>query len=626
MTKVKYEYQEHLIDIQARKEKEMLEEFHDGHYTMENPLVKYNLYELNALSAVVCFETEEETAINVRVLGKTKQADFYQSFPKAKEHVLPIVGLYSDYENKVEIYPWQKESEKVTITIKTPKTDGADLVEYVDTSAGYMQDQIMFCCPATAKLAIGVDYAGDVRLDFTRPMIWDVKVLPNGNFSMGSDRIMKMPYFLSGIYEFTAVGKIYKEYRVPYGYHHDQCYLPNGDIVALNCDAANGTVEDGAVVIDKDSGEIKKEYHFKDFIKPGAQKSGSWSDEDWFHCNSVWYDENTNSLTLSGRHNNAMVNIDFDTAELNWIISDPELWPEEYQKYLFKPVGDTENFEWQYEQHSNLITPLGDVMCFDNHHWGSQNPDKYLAPNDSYSRAVKYRIDTEKMEIEQTWQFGKELGIDFYSPYICNVVWYNEGYYLVHSGGVAYDKDGNASAKLGPYAQIDDPRSVLKSRTYEIADDEIKFEMEVNSNYYRAEKINLYNKVGEDLVLGEGKILGSLGETTQMDYDIPAEETDLEFEDWQEATIKEEKDRVEFKCKFTKGQLVQLIFEGKDETRKYFVSTSHGIRGAMCAGTFLPDDDRETTTVISKEGFSGEYEVKVLVDDKIYKTGVTIKA
>ncbi|MDO5048237.1 MAG: aryl-sulfate sulfotransferase, partial [Anaerococcus sp.] len=591
--KLQYQFKDHLVVEQAKAEKAMLEEFKNGDYTIENPLIKYNLYKLNALSAVICFRTEEEVAINVRVLGKTKEADFYQSFPKAKEHILPIVGLYSDYENKVEVYPWQRESDKVTLTIKTPKTDGAGLVEKMETSPAYLQDQIMFLCPATAKLAIGVDYAGDVRLDFTKPLLWDLKVLDNGNFSMGSDRIVKMPYSISGLYEFNAAGKIYKEYRVPHGYHHDQCFLPNGDIIALNNYIENGTVEDEAVIIDKDTGEIKRRIYFDNFLKPGVQKSGSWSDEDWFHCNSVWYDKNTNSLTFSGRHVNAMVNIDFDTEELNWIISDPENWPEEYHKYLFTPVDNGKDFEWQYEQHSALITPLGDVMCFDNHHYGSQNPDKYLAPNDSYSRGVKYKINTDKMEIEQDWQYGKEEGIDFYSPYICNVVWYNEGHYLVHSGGITYDRDGNASKKLGPYAQVDDPKAVLKARTVEIADGEEKLYLEVNSNYYRAEKIHLYNKRGKDLVLGEGEVLGNLGVTPQMDYDIPANEVDDEFEDWQKPLIIDEDDMLTFKCKFTKGDLVQLILEGENDTRKYFVSTSHGIRGAMCAGTFLPDDDRE---------------------------------
>ncbi|MBQ2476596.1 MAG: aryl-sulfate sulfotransferase, partial [Desulfovibrio sp.] len=33
------------------------------------------------------------------------------------------------------------------------------------------------------------------------------------------------------------------------------------------------------------------------------------------------------------------------------------------------------------------------------------------------------------MEIEQVWQYGKELGQDLFSPYISNVEYYGEGHY-----------------------------------------------------------------------------------------------------------------------------------------------------------------------------------------------------
>ncbi len=268
---------------------------------------------------------------------------------------------------------------------------------------------------------------------------------------------------------------------------------------------------------------------------------------------------------------------------------------------MFKPIGEGD-FDWQYEQHANLITPLGDVMCFDNHHFGAQNPDKYLAANDSFSRGVKYRIDTDKMEIEQLWQYGKERGKDFFSPYICNVLYYNEGHYLTHSGGIAFDGKGNASEELGPFAQIDDPSVTLESITVETINDEKVLELKVNSNYYRANKFTLYAKDGNNLSLGTGQLLGSLGETPQMDYDVPAEDTGEILPEKHEARLTDEVDMFTFESKFEKGQLVMLLLESEEETRKYFISTSKGKRGAMCTGTFLPEDDRDTRTVISKEG------------------------
>ena len=89
----------HWIPLQAESEKAMLAEFEAGNYTITNPLVKVNPYLISPLSAVVLFTTEEEVAITITVKGKTKAADISHTFPKAKTHILPVVGLYQDYNN-----------------------------------------------------------------------------------------------------------------------------------------------------------------------------------------------------------------------------------------------------------------------------------------------------------------------------------------------------------------------------------------------------------------------------------------------------------------------------------------------------------------------------------------------
>ena len=47
---------------------------------------------------------------------------------------------------------------------------------------------------------------------------------------------------------------------------------------------------------------------------------------------SVWYDKPTNSITMSGRHQDAVINFNYETGKLNWILGDPEGWGEEWQR------------------------------------------------------------------------------------------------------------------------------------------------------------------------------------------------------------------------------------------------------------------------------------------------------
>ena len=615
-----YSFEEHMIKKQARAEEAMLKELRSGAYTIDNPLVSYNLYLINPLSAVISFYTEEETAVTVTVLGKAKEGTITHTFPRAKEHVLPVVGLYSGYVNRVEVREYRGKVH--TVEIEVPDVfDGDSPLESMDTTPEYLQDDCIFLSPSGAELAVAFDYAGDVRWCLNIKCVFDMKRLKNGHILMGTDRLVQMPYYMSGMYETSACGKIYHEYRLPGGSHHDAFEMPDGSLLCLTEDLTSDTVEDMCVLIDRNTGEILKTWDYKNFLEPGLGKSGSWSEKDWFHNNAVWYDEKSHSLTFSGRHMDSIVNIDFETGRLNWILSDPEGWPQEWvDRYFFKPIGT--DFEWQYEQHACLITPDGDVMCFDNHHWGSKIRENYRAAKNNYSRGVRYRINTKDMTIEQIWQYGKDRGAKFFSPYICNVEYYNEGHYMVHSGGSAYNKDGEISESLGALEQ--NMGGTLFATTVEICDDKKMLELHTKGNYYRAEKMKLYAEEG-NLELGEGSVLGEMGVTKEFDTDIPAPVSSELIPDRYEARIEDEEDRFTFHAKFEKGQLVMLMLEKGEEKHRYYISTTAVSHKAMCCGTFLESDERVTKTNVNKAGMKGTYDVFVVIDDIKYPCGVSIK-
>ena len=615
-----YSFEEHMIKKQARAEEAMLKELRSGAYTIDNPLVSYNLYLINPLSAVISFYTEEETAVTVTVLGKAKEGNITHTFPRAKEHVLPVVGLYSGYVNRVEVREYRGKVH--TVEIEVPDVfDGDSPLESMDTTPEYLQDDCIFLSPSGAELAVAFDYAGDIRWCLNIKCVFDMKRLKNGHILMGTDRLVQMPYYMSGMYETSACGKIYHEYRLPGGSHHDAFEMPDGSLLCLTEDLTSDTVEDMCVLIDRNTGEILKTWDYKNFLEPGLGKSGSWSEKDWFHNNAVWYDEKSHSLTFSGRHMDSIVNIDFETGRLNWILSDPEGWPQEWvDRYFFKPIGT--DFEWQYEQHACLITPDGDVMCFDNHHWGSKIRENYRAAKNNYSRGVRYRINTKDMTIEQIWQYGKDRGAKFFSPYICNVEYYNEGHYMVHSGGSAYNKDGEISESLGALEQ--NMGGTLFATTVEICDDKKMLELHTKGNYYRAEKMKLYAEQG-NLELGAGSVLGEMGVTKEFDTDIPAPVSSELIPDRYEARIEDEEDRFTFHAKFEKGQLVMLMLEKGEEKHRYYISTTAVSHKAMCCGTFLESDERVTKTNVNKAGMKGTYEVFVVIDDIKDPCGVSIK-
>ena len=422
METITYERIPHIIERQYAAEQLFLAEFAEGSYTLANPLVKLNPYEFCPLTAVVMFETPAASEATITVLGKEVEGNITHRFPAAKKHILPIYGLYADYENTVEIV--LGNGEKASIKIQTePLMAGVPLATKMETTKEYMGDNLIFLTAAMRSFPVGYDYKGDLRWYASVNFAFDCKRMPNGHILIGTERLVKMPYFTTGIYEMAFSGKVFKEYANPIGgYHHDQFVMEDGNILMLCFDMFSGTVEDVCVLLDKDTGEVLRKWDYKDVLPQyPVAGSGSQDEHDWFHNNAVWYDKKTNSLTLSGRHQDAVINLDYELDEngkckLNWIIGDPEGWPEDMQKYFFKPVGDLANFDWQYEQHACVVLPDGDIMLFDNGHWRSKVKERYVAAKDNFSRGVRYRIDTEKMEIEQVWQYGKERGADFFSP------------------------------------------------------------------------------------------------------------------------------------------------------------------------------------------------------------------
>ncbi|MDE6735327.1 MAG: aryl-sulfate sulfotransferase [Desulfovibrio sp.] len=612
---------EHLIDQQAAAESAMLAECRSGNFTLEKPYVKLNPYLIAPLTALVHFRTEKDAAPTVLVRGKEQAGDMSMTFPAGKEHYLPVLGLYPGQDNTVEIT--LDDGSKKTLTIRTDEApDGVHKPTSIETTAAYMGSNVMVLSPTSTANVAGYDYRGDVRWYLTPNFAFDFKRVANGRFLMGTHRLLMPPYHTTGLFEFGAIGKIYKEYRLPGGYHHDQFEMEDGNLLILTQKPERGTVEDVCVLVDRNTGAILKEWDYQAILPTNVGGSGSQDKHDWFHNNAVWYDKKTNTLTLSGRHQDAVINIDYDTGKLNWIIGDPEGWPEDMQKYFFKPVGDTDNFDWQYEQHACMVLPDGDVMCFDNGHWRAKVKEKYLPAKDNFSRGVRYRVHPETMEIEQVWQYGKERGEKFFSTYISNVEYYGEGHYMVHSGGIGVFKGETCNLPPVRYRGDDEKFLKMESITVEIKDDKVVYEMAVPGNYYRAEKLPLYCKE-DKLSFGKGEILGSLGETPTFDT-VPELPDGGELPAKYKLTLNREADRLVLKGLFEKGQMVMLLLEGKEGVKAYFIPTTKRPFLAMCVGTFLEADDRAVSFPISLEGLSGKYKVAMIIDDHRYDTDITL--
>ncbi len=186
----------------------------------------------------------------------------------------------------------------------------------------------------------------------------------------------------------------------------------------------------------------------------------------------------TNSIIISGRHQDTIMKIAYDTSEIKWIIGDSSTWPQSYQKYFL--AGEVKA---SGGQHAAIILPdqdgnaeTTDLMFYDNNISVTRGDDE---TSENYSEARQVRINETDQTIEEVWNFGEALGTDYFTKII---------------GSARYLKDtGNRLVDFG-YRDNGQTSSIMEVTS----DGDTVFNVDLtdfpaSAWAYRAERFALYN-------------------------------------------------------------------------------------------------------------------------------------
>lgn len=615
-----------LVSLQAEHEKDFTVD--DANFN--EPKIIVNPYKNSPLAALVIFKTTDEIAPTIEIKGKDEKTTISHTFPASREHYLPIYGLYADYNNTVTMsYEVNGQKNISVINIKTePLPETVAKAEITSSNLEQLDNQLYFFSPSGNNLSAAYDINGDVRWYLDQKTAWDNTRLKNGHLLISTERLANTPYYMTGLYEIDLLGKIYNEYTIPGGYHHDYFEMPNGNLLIAsdNFEITNNTVEDYIVEVDRQSGNIVKKFNLKDILPTTNTGNENYSESDWFHNNSVWYDENSDTVILSGRHQDAVIAINYTTGDLKWIIGDKTNWPEEYANYFFTPIG--EGFEWQWSQHAAMVTPEGNIFLFDNGNNKSKLAENYVPATQSYSRGVIYHLDYDAKTIEQVYQYGKERGAEFYSPYISDVDYLEADHYLISSGGIV-KKNGEAQNQPAGVIEANE----LSSITVEQKSGETIFEIKLPINTYRAEKMSAYYENEGNLKLGQAQRLGELQQSTanNVEYGLMSgsKKIDNNYKD-HNIEFSAEEDRLGIKGNFTKDSSFEIILTKGFEKRFYKFRATKEAHAALCVSSFVETNTESSETItieryVNNTGLSGLYNIYLKLGDTIYDTEQSVK-
>ena len=490
-------------EMQSEKEKKYQNLLKSGEYTEDNIYVQLDPYDASPLSALLLFQTEDAMTVDISVAGKDEATTVKNSFDDYEtDHSIPILGLYPDTENEVTVTLTDESGNSMekTVTIKTgtlAKSIATIDVKEADTQKMDLGDsELTFVIPST-KRAYAFDANGDVRWYSTRYNSHIFKELTNGNLLYLTKESNDADTY-NVLLETDYLGKIYHRYDFSSSsaandtgksegemtvIHHDGNELPSGNFLLTVNDGSN-YIEDTMIELNRETGEIEKTIDLKDILPEAFYEDyDSTSREDgkvdWFHQNSVEYDEADNSIIISGRHQDTIMKIDYDTSEIKWIMGDSSGWPESYQKYFLNGEVKASG-----GQHAAIVLPdqddndeTTDILYYDNNISVTRGDEE---TSEKYSEARQVRINDAEMTIEEVWTFGEALGKDYYTKIIGSARYLsNTGNRLVNFG---YRDEGQTSSIM---EVTEEGETVLN---VDLTD------FPTSAWAYRAERFSLYNE------------------------------------------------------------------------------------------------------------------------------------
>jgi len=513
-----------LLGSQYARELEILDDYAQDTYTIDSPYVVLDPYGRNPLSALLLFEVDEPCEVEVTVRGDDAYSTFtYTHSAEPPRAEVPVLGLYPGrenevtlaaqgraYEYKIATEPLPVDFQDYALEVSQPEkmAPGVTLFTAINESYSALLD-----CHARAR-----GYLTNKRVAHGTAMV----VLENGNMLCTGDEYKQIPYNMATLFEFNWLGKLLRVYDIPNAVHHSISELPNGDILAVSNHAdmfLTGTREDAVIVIDRETGAVKRAYDFREIVDETREPYHHFHpgilnvpNQDWMHANAAAYDAARNAIVVSSPTQSMVISIDADTSGINWILGPHEGYNDELKQYLLTPVG--EGFEWQWCQHDPTLLDTGDpnlidILLMDNGQAKSFYKESAVPAEENYSRAVIFRINLAARTVEQLWQYGKERGPECYSTYLGSAKRLENENILIDFGGML-QRDGRPCDDL-TQSIIGD--LVTRSRVVEVTPSgEAVYEVTVHENAftraagtYQASRIPLYLPGGYKTLLGEAE-------------------------------------------------------------------------------------------------------------------------
>lgn len=468
-------------------------------YTLSNPYYELNPYKISPLSAIIIFSTDDDVPVDLYV------NDVYVTrVESAKDHVIPVYGLYEDFENKIKLVTDIGESE---VVIKTEKSN----IEYplnVKYASNSLNNQDMYFTVASYKTYLtGWDIEGKLRFYLTVDNRMDVEWLDNGHFLIGTSQGQFAENFVSFV-EMDYLGKIYNYYVPSNGYSFEFQNLSDNSIMLAGGNNPVYIDEQVIYTIDPNDGKTIDLINLSSIILDIDPEFNKIYLGQKAIRNAFYYNETTDELLVSFRGLDAVLSYNFKAKSLNWIFTDPN--NEAFQSEVWKDyLVTTKNGRYPMGEHSVIFTSDGNIAFFNNgydrlHGFENGGNDSVSFYKNNYSSVDIFNINGNNAKLVWSYDDNKSM----FSHQYGSVNETNLGYLMNFGYNL---KDDYRASESGLLSEAELSPEHIYSRIIEVDKNKnVIFDATCEEGKFRAFKHNLYNETTSNTILYKLNIFNNL--------------------------------------------------------------------------------------------------------------------
>ena len=294
-------------------------------YTFQHLLVIPNPYNLVKQSALILFNSSQETKVRYRVVGDTPEADFKGETEFTTRHRVPVMGLYLERSNQVELELIGRDNQVLKHRViriyvsQTPKKIQDIVGEVNNKKLPYFP---FILVNGMVFNPIVIDSNGAIRYSI------QLRTSGRGMIPIGEGRFLyedRTANRMTGkgnlracrYHEMDYMGRVYRTFH--FEFLIEGVAARAGDSIFFITHSGKGCQGDKIIEVNASNGRVVKSLPLAGLFGDTYKKKGKWLQITCMECRG-------RSLVITAKKLHTIFKVDWETGKLQWVFASEYLW------------------------------------------------------------------------------------------------------------------------------------------------------------------------------------------------------------------------------------------------------------------------------------------------------------